>query len=122
MRRVYLVIAAGVGLIILLGSGSVALYALLGTILAIEDDVGERFANVAGWLVGGAFLVAYHVSELRLDSRLNRAIPDEDGPAQAIDLRLTLPAGTELEPVLARLQGALPDEATIGRAEVEPEG
>lgn len=121
VRRAYLVIAAGIGLIILLGSGSIALYALLGTLLSVQDDVGERFADVAGWLVGGAFLVAYHVAILRSDGQMSRAAPDEEGPAQTIDLPLilTLPGGTDLEPVLARLRGALPPDATIGRAAVE---
>jgi phage shock protein PspC (stress-responsive transcriptional regulator) len=118
VRRAYLVIAAGVGLVILLISGSIAVYALLGAILAVEDNLGDRLADVAGWLVAGAFLVAYHISVLRADNRVSRTVPADDVPSQTIDLRLTIPAGTEIEPVLARLREALPEGALIGRPEM----
>ncbi|HEV2109599.1 MAG TPA: DUF5671 domain-containing protein [Thermomicrobiales bacterium] len=122
VRRAYLVIAAGAGLIILLVSGAIALYALLSAVLAVEDDLGERLADVAGWLIGGAFLVAYHVSVLRADTLAVRSAPAGDGPALTVDLQLTVPAGTELEPLLARLRKALPADATIGRSETGLEG
>lgn len=122
VRRAYLVIAGGVGLIILLGSGSIALYALLGTLLSVQDDFGGRFVDVAGWLVGGAFLLGYHAAVLRSDSRVSHATFEHDGVAAAegqprvLPLTLVLPADMESEPVLASLRGALPSGATLEQA------
>ena len=112
VRRAYLAIAAGAGLLMLLGGLAVALYAVLGALLGADVDAVDRLGDVGGWVVGGGALLLYHGLMLRADLAAGRGEASADGSDAPVMTRLALtliaPAGADPEEAVARLRRALP--------------
>ncbi|MCC6313095.1 MAG: hypothetical protein IT337_03715 [Thermomicrobiales bacterium] len=114
VRRAALALATGVGALILLGSLSVALSAIVGALLGTNDDPARRLAGTAGWLLGGGFLAAYHGALYRADAAL--PAPPVGAAAElpaALRLTLALPPGADPDAALAALRAALPPGSAL---------
>jgi hypothetical protein len=108
VRRGYLALAAGVGLLMLLGSLAMALYTILTALLGVGDDPVDRLGDVVGWIVGGLFLVTYHGLIVRSDHRATGAAPTPTAE-RVVEMHLVAPPGGDVLAALTQLRHALPD-------------
>ena len=129
IRRAFLYLTLGVGVVVALASAAVILYRLVGTILGanLTGNAVSELSTPIGAAVMAAIALAYHGILLRADQRLRpvevrEAAPEEvAGAAAAVgeaapvataarrSLELVGPAGADLDAALAAARASLPD-------------
>jgi hypothetical protein len=130
IRRAFLYLTLGVGVVVALASATLILYRLVGTIrgAGIGGNAVSELSTPIGALVMAAVVLAYHGILLRADQAGKPAAAAEAEPAvepgsavpAALDnvperrtLQLLGPAGSDLEAALVAARAALPDGVSL---------
>jgi hypothetical protein len=128
IRRAFLYLTLGVGVVVALASAAVILYRLVGTILGADltGNAVSELSTPIGAAVMAAIALAYHGILLRADLRLRpvearKAAPEEAAGAAEMgeaapvataarrSLELVGPEGADLDAALAAARASLPD-------------